>query len=75
VNKENMFDPDLESVEFQALKFTAFLIGRVYFLLGKCELIFSNLSAAAALLVTFPAEGKSDKIRIYSLRILSEALS
>jgi len=56
-----MFDPDLESVEFQALKFTAFLIGRVYFLLGKCELIFSNLSAAAALLVTFPAEGKSDK--------------
>jgi hypothetical protein len=48
VNKENMFDPDLESVEFQALKFTEFLIGRVYFLLDKCELIFSNLSAAAA---------------------------
>jgi len=30
--KENMFDPDLESVEFQVLKFTEFLIGRVYFL-------------------------------------------
>ena len=30
--KENMFDPGLESVEFQALKFTEFLIGRVYFL-------------------------------------------
>jgi hypothetical protein len=36
-----MFDPDLESVEFQALKFTEFFIGGVYFLLDKCELIFS----------------------------------
>jgi hypothetical protein len=29
--KEKLFDPDLESVEFQALKFTEFLIGRVLF--------------------------------------------
>jgi hypothetical protein len=42
INKENMFDPDLESVEFQALKFTEFLIGRVYFLFASGELIFSN---------------------------------
>ena len=29
--KENLSDTDLESVEFQALKFTEFLIGRVIF--------------------------------------------
>jgi hypothetical protein len=71
-----MFDPDLESVEFQVLKFTEFLIGRVYFLLEKCELIFSILSAAAAFFGYFIAlQQKSDKIRIYSFRILPEALS
>jgi hypothetical protein len=31
VKKEKLFDPDLESVEFQELKFTEFLIGRVLF--------------------------------------------
>jgi hypothetical protein len=31
--KGNMFDPDLESVGLQELKFTGFFIGRVYFLL------------------------------------------
>jgi hypothetical protein len=62
VNEENMFDPDLESVEFQSLKFTEFLIGGVYFLLGKCELIFSILSAAAAFFGYFLAlQQKSDK--------------
>jgi hypothetical protein len=62
VNKENMFDPDLESVEFQALKFTVFLIGGVYFLLGKCELVFSILSGAAAFFGNFFAlQQKSDR--------------
>jgi hypothetical protein len=35
-NKGNMFDPDLESVGLQELKFTGFFVGRVYFLLPKC---------------------------------------
>ncbi len=35
-HKGNMFEPDLESVGFQALKSTEFLIGRVYFLFREC---------------------------------------
>jgi hypothetical protein len=35
-----MSEPDLESVGFQELKFTEFLIGRVYFLLPECEIDF-----------------------------------
>jgi hypothetical protein len=71
-----MFDPDLESVEFQVLKFTGFFIGRVYFLLGKCELFFSSLSAAAAFFGYFLAlQQKSDTSGMYSFRILTETFS
>jgi len=43
------------------MKFTEFLIGRVISFDENAELIFSNLSAAAAFLVTFCAVAKSYK--------------